>query len=229
MYTSGRLGGATSNHFDLWMQPADGTGSPQLLLDREESILEVDRPPDESMFVLRLGGAAGVSGVRDIVGLRTGDSVTIPLAAEPHDEKAAALSPDGRWLAYESTETGRDEIYVRPFPNVDGGKWQVSTRGGINPRWSRTGSELFYVDGTGQMTAATYVAGSGFEVRQRAVLFSPSEVNINLGANYTSWDVSPDGSRFLMIQAGGAGDGTVANEFVLVQNWLTEVRERLGR
>jgi serine/threonine-protein kinase len=229
IYTSGRVGGVTSDHFDLWRQPSDGTGAPELLLDREESILEVDRPPDESMFVLRLGGAAGVTGIRDLVGLRVGDSITIPLAAEPYDEKAAALSPDGRWLAYESTETGRDEIYVRPFPNVNGGKWQVSAQGGINPRWSGRGGELFYIDGTGRMIVATYAASAGFEVRERRSLFSATELNVSAGPNYTSWDVAGDGSRFLMIQAGGGGDEDVANEFVLVQNWLTEVRERLGR
>jgi serine/threonine-protein kinase len=199
------------------------------VLDREESILEVDVPPDESMFVLRLGGAAGVSGIRDIVGLRMGDSVTIPLAAEPYDEKAAALSPDGRWLAYESTETGRNEIYVRPFPDVNGGKWQVSTQAGINPRWSGSGRDLFYIDGTGRMTAATYAASASFEVRQRTPLFSATELNVSANANYTSWDVAPDGTRFLMIQSGGGGGEDIANEFVLVQNWLTEVRERLGR
>lgn len=74
--------------------------------------------------------------------MAVGDSVTYPLAAEPYDEKAAALSPDGRWLAYESTETGRDEVYIRPFPNVTDGKWQVSTQGAINPRWARSGREI---------------------------------------------------------------------------------------
>jgi len=229
MYTSGRVGGPTSDHFDLWMQPADGTGSPQLLLDLDESILEVDRPPDGSMFVLRLGGAAGITGIRDLVGLRTADSTIVPLAAEPYDEKAAALSPDGRWLAYESTETGRNEIYVRPFPDVNGGKWQVSTQGGVNPRWSGVGREIFFVDGTGRMTAATYAVTAGFEVRERTPLFSTTDLNVYVSANYASWDVAADGSRFLMIQAGGGGDEDVTNEFVLVQNWLTEVRERLGR
>lgn len=69
------------------------------------------------------------------------------------DEKGLALSPDGKWIAYESTETGRDEVYVRPFPNSQDGKWQVSTLGGFNPKWSHSGEELFYVSAD-EMTAA---------------------------------------------------------------------------
>ena len=223
MFTSDRQ---STSQYDLWIQPSDGTGTPRLLLDLEESILEVDQPPDESMFVLRLGGLSGATGVRELVGLRAGDSVTVPLAAESYDEKAAALSPDGRWLAYESTETGRDEIYVRPFPNVNDGKWQVSSRGGINPRWSRNGREIFYIDATPWVVAASVSGTTAFEVTRSERLFSVAERNVSVGANYTSWDVAADG-RFLMIQTGDSEDGEQSNEFVLVQNWLTEVRARL--
>mgnify|MGYP001428864556 FL=1 len=224
IFTSDRLG----DGYDLWIQPADGTGAPRVLLDLKEAILEVDQPPDESMFVLRLGGLAGATGVRDLVGLRAGDSITAPLAAEPYDEKAAALSPDGRWLAYESTETGRDEIYVRPFPDVNNGKWQVSSQGGINPRWARNGREIFYINGDGSMVAATVSGTGGFEVTGSQPLFSVNDRNLSNGANYASWDVAGDG-RFLMIRTGGSDDEGVPNEFVLVQNWLEEVRARLRR
>jgi serine/threonine-protein kinase len=217
-----------SDHYDLWIQPADGTGSPRVLLDLEQSILEVDQPPDESIFVLRLGGGVGATGTRDLVGLRPGETVTIPLAAEPYDEKAAALSPDGRWLAYESTETGRDEIYVRPFPDVNEGKWQVSSQGGVNPRWARNGREIFYVDATGTLVAARFSGTGSFEIVGREPLFSVSDLNLESGANYTSWDVAADG-RFLFIRTGGPGDADRPNEFVMVQNWLGEIRARLGR
>jgi len=107
-------------------------------LDLDESILEARLTPDGTGYVLRLGGVSGELGLRDLVSLRVGASQTTPVAAEPYDEKAVALSPSGRFVAYESTETGEDEIYVRPFPDVDAGKWLVSTDGGINPTWAHS-------------------------------------------------------------------------------------------
>ena len=158
-----------------------------------------------------------------------GDTALYPLAAEPYDEKAAALSPDGRWLAYESTETGRDEIYLRPYPNVNDGKWQISTSGAINPVWSRGGSELFYISLTGEMTVASLEFGEEVQVRSREPLFNAFELRIFAQSNYASYDVSLDDQHLYMVQL-GAGDGDdEVNEFILVQNWLTEVNERLPR
>ena len=145
---------------------------------------------------------------------------------ERFEERRAALSPDGRWLAYESTETGRDEIYVRPFPDVNGGKWQVSSRGGINPRWARNGREIYYIDGDRSMVAAGISGAGGFEVTGSERLFSVADLNLEAGANYTSWDVAADG-RFLFVRTGGPGATDTPNEFVLVQNWREEVRARL--
>ena len=81
-----------------------------------------------------------------LIVLRQGpDSATVPVAADSgFDENAPVLSPDGRWLAYVSDETGQDEVWVRPFPNVDAGRWQVSARGGTEPLWAHSGRELFY-------------------------------------------------------------------------------------
>jgi len=226
LFNSDRLSG--TGHYDLWTQPADGTGSPELLLDLEGSILEVQFTPDESIFALRLGGLSNVFGVRDLVSLRAGQTETQPIAAEPYDEKGMALSPDGKWIAYESTETGRDEIYVRPFPNAQDGKWQVSTSGGTNPKWAHNGRELFFVNGAGEMVAAgvTMVAGA-FEVTDRQPLFNVSQRGLDTGPNYTSWDVDIDDQSFLMVQFGG-GQEAVVNEFILVQNWIEEIRARVG-
>jgi serine/threonine-protein kinase len=227
MYNSDRLQGA--GHYDLWTQPADGTGTPEVLLDLEGSILEVQITPDASMFALRLGGLSNVFGVRDIVSLRAGETETAPVAAEPYDEKAVALSPDGRWAAYESTETGRDEIYVRPFPNAQEGKWQVSTLGGINPKWAHSGRELFYLNGSGEMVAAEVrTTGSAFEVTNRRALFQVSDRGLDGATNYASWDVDVDDQHFIMIQFGAGDPAASANEFVLVQNWITELRARVG-
>jgi serine/threonine-protein kinase len=226
MYNSDRLQGA--GHYDLWTQPADGTGAPEVLLDLEGSILEVQITPDGSTFALRVGGLSNVFGVRDIVSLRAGETEPAPVAAEPYDEKAVALSPDGRWAAYESTETGRDEIYVRPFPNAQEGKWQVSTLGGINPKWAHSGRELFYINGSGEMVAAEIrTTASTFEVTNRRALFQASDRGLDGATNYASWDVDVDDQHFIMVQFGAGDPAASANEFVLVQNWITELEERV--
>ena len=223
MFTSRRAG-----QYDLHVRRADGTGPTELLLDLEQPILEVQRAPDGEWFVLRLGGVSGVTGIRDLVGLRQGDSVTVPLAVEPYDEKGAALSPDGRWLAYESNETGRNEIYVRPFPNAADGKWQVSADGGINPRWAHSGRELFYVNGAQRMVAAAVQTSAGFRVGERQVLFSIADRNIFAGANYAGWDVGSDDQRFLMVQIGGETAG-VRNELIVVENFFEELKAKVGK
>ena len=221
-YTSER-GGV----YNLYRRASDGTGSEQPALDLDRPILEVQRTPDEQWWVLRLGGQSGVTGLRDIVALRTGDSITVPVAAEPYDEKAAALSPDGRWIAYESNETGDDEIYVRPFPDADDGKWQVSAGGGLNPRWARSGGEIFYVNGDGAMSVAEVSTTGGFRVGQRSSLFSLDGTGLYYGSNYAAWDVAPDGQRFLMVQFADLGESSI-NQLIVVENFLQDLASRMA-
>jgi Tol biopolymer transport system component len=226
-YTSDRAGEAGS-HFDLWAQRADGTGVPELMLDLEASILEAQLTPDESMFVLRLGGLSGAVGVRDLVSLRAGETETRPVATEPYDEKGLSLSPSGRWVAYESTETGRDEIYVRPFPSSNDGKWQVSTAGGINPKWAHSENELFFINGSGELVVADVrTDGDMFRVGQRRTLFSMAERFLDGQPNYASWDVALDDQRFVMLQVGGSG-GDDVGRLVVVQNFFSVLEERAG-
>ncbi len=226
-YTSDRAGTDVS-HYDLWAQPSDGTGSPELLLDLEASVLEARMTPDESAFVLRLGGLSGSVGDRDLVGLRVSDGEPFPVANEPWDEKGVALSPSGRWVAYESTETGRDEIYVRPFPDADGGKWQVSVSGGFNPQWAHSEDELFFVSAGGEMVVAQVRTDGGvFRVGERRTLFSLGDRSLHAQPNYASWDVARDDQRLLMLQIGG-GEGEVS-ELIVVQNFFGILEERLGR
>ena len=225
-YTSDR-DGESASHYDLWSQPADGTGTPEKILDLEGSILEARQTPDGSAYVLRLGGLSGAVGVRDLVGLRVGETETFPVATESYDEKGVSLSPSGRWIAYESTETGRDEVYVRPFPDAQGGKWQVSTEGGFNPKWAHSEEELFFVDGNGNMVVASVETQPTFRVGQRRTLFSLTERFLNGQPNYASWDVAPDDQRFIMLQIGG-GDESEVSELIVVQNFFRVLRERIG-
>jgi Tol biopolymer transport system component len=133
-----------------------------------------------------------------------------------------ALSPSGRWLAYVSDRTGRPEIWVKRYP--DGVPVRISSDGGVEPRWSRDESELFYLQGIAMMAVALQTEAE-LEFDPAEQLFAEPFSN-NVSPTTHSYDVAPDG-RFLMIQpAGRSVDGQSLPSIVVVQNWLTEL-ERL--
>ncbi len=155
------------------------------------------------------------------------DSVAQPLVVTPFDEKAIALSPDGRWLAYESDETGQNEIYLRPFPDTEAGKWTVSTGGGVMPKWAHSGRELFYVNADDEMVAAQIQMGPTPTVSERTVLFEMgADIMFRQTEQYALYDVAPDDSRFLMLRRVGGNEATT--ELILVQNFTEELAERPG-
>lgn len=211
---------------------ADGTGEPMELLDAAESFALAFWSPDREWLILRSTTGAGNVFGRDILAMRPGtDSTPQPLMAEEYDEMDPDLSPDGRWIAYASNETGRFEIYVRPFPDVDAGRWQISTRGGSRPRWTRDGREIFFGDENDNMVVAR-VDGSGtaFVAASPRILFAtPSDIDRgDLGIPY---DVSPDGQRLMMARvvrdAAAAASGLP--DFILVQNFAEALRERVPK
>ena len=123
---------ATPSSVTFWARPGDGTGTAELVFDFEEGIAQAFWSPDGEWLVFRTAGVAGVEGGRDIFALRPDvDSVPTPLMTADFDEIYPALSPDGRWIAYASNETGRYEVYIRPFPDVESGRWQISPQGGF--------------------------------------------------------------------------------------------------
>jgi len=156
------------------------------------------------------------------------DSAPRPLVADPkYDAKVVALSPDGRWLAYESTESGREEVYVRPFPDVSGAKVAVSTAGGLSPMWSRKGRELFFLNTAQQVVAVPYTdAGGEFRPGEATTLF-PTAGRFFYSGNSRSVDVHPDGSRFLFLGLPQATGGPTG-DLILIENWYTELRARLA-
>jgi serine/threonine-protein kinase len=148
-----------------------------------------------------------------------------PVASNPgFDESAAALSPDGRWLAYMSDETGTSEVYVRPFPDAEAGRWQVSLDGGQAPLWAPSGRELFYVDARRNMVAVSVAGGESPGLGDRRVLFILGpDVYLNDPEYYTPFDVAPDDERFLMVRLVGAADTGRAN-FMLMENWFEDLK-----
>jgi tRNA A-37 threonylcarbamoyl transferase component Bud32 len=211
----------------VYLRHAEGTGSDSLLFQGvvDEALLS----PDGRMLVMRQGSVGQVAGGRNITGLRLGfDTVPIPILASPFDEEAIAISPDGKWLAYQSDEPGRTEIIVRPLQNINGDKKQVSSGGGVAPLWSRDGKELFYLSTDKRMMAARMIAGEKINFTDPVALFRvPDEL---LGAEalyYTPWDVARDG-RFMMARLVG-GDKSQASAIVIVENWLQELKAKLKK
>jgi serine/threonine-protein kinase len=197
----------------LWRVRADGSGQPEPVydVDSEQSVYEGVWSPDGEWFVFRY---SGVTTSRDIMGFAVdGDSTPIPLVRTEFGERAPALSPDGRWLAYSSDESGQSEVYVQEFPGP-GGKWLVSDQGGTEPRWSRDGRELFFRTSTHFMSAVVQTTPV-FRLLELRELFPDSYLRQVQNRRY---DVHPDGNHFLMVR------GTHAAEIVQVVNWLGDVR-----
>ena len=223
-----------AGNFDVWTKRVEGVGDSELLFDHDVSLAEADWSPDGEWLTLRTTGTAvGVIGGRDIIGVRPGvDRVTRPLVVSDFDETAPSVSPDGRWLAYSSDETGRREVFIRPFPDTEGRKIQVSDGGGRTAVWAHNGRELFYV-GTDNVTAgdqlmvADFRAEPLFEVTERRVLFAVPD-GFYLANFSTQYNVTEDDQRFLMARVADAGAEQNRGSLILVQNFFEEVRQRAG-
>ena len=199
----------------LWMKATDGSGTATRLLEGVTSN-QLDIAPDGEWLAYRVG--------RDLLATRLdGESDPVTLVDTEYDELAPAISPDGRWVAYLSSETGRDEIYVRPFPDADGGRWQVSTAGGSEPLWSRDGRELYYRNGDNDMVAVEVLEGETFRTGRQEVLFNADDFWSNRFQRV--YDVTADG-RFVLLRRSGA---TVEEEVIIVENFVEELKARIGR
>ena len=207
---------------DLWTKRADGSGAAELVLDQEAGIWEALYSSDGTWLVLR----EGVLTAGDIYAIRPGvDSVAVPLEVTEFQEVSISLSPNDRWLAYVANNTGRDEVYVRPFPSDAGsGLVQVSTDGGLDPVFAHNGRELFYRNGANELVAVQFTGDPTFVAGQQEVLF-PMDDYLTISA-HAKYDVSPDDQRFVMLRINS--EDAVASEIIMVTNWFTELRGRMG-
>jgi serine/threonine-protein kinase len=202
-----------SGNADLAWIPADGSGPAESLLVAPDDQWSGAISPDGRTMVFRAG--AGGPTKRSIhllplVGTRT----PRPFLENPFDNHSPTLSPDGRWVAYISDESGRLEVYVRPFPGP-GGRWQVSLDGGVEPRWSPTGREIFYRNGNAVLAAAVQTQPT-FNVGERRELFQGTFAGSGI---YPGYDVTRDGRMFVMVRSAGQTQG-----FVVVLNWFDQLR-----
>ncbi len=158
---------------------------------------------------------------RDIWVLRLGDRKAQPFLRTRFDESVPRFSPDGRWLAYISNESGRFEIYVQPYPGP-GGKWQISTEGGTEPAWNPNGRELFYRSGD-KMMAVDIATQASFAVGKPRMLFEgPYLPGPATSPNY---DVAPDGQRFLMLKPSEQAEAALT-QINVVLNWFEELKQK---
>ena len=150
-------------------------------------------------------------------------TVAEPFLGTPFNEGGARFSPDGRWLADVSDESGRPEIYVQPYPGP-GGKWQVSTDGGTEPVWNRNGRELFYRSGNKLMAVETTTSPS-FSAGKPRMLFEGQYLATDYPQLGSGYDVSADGQRFLMVKETARTSPT--DQINVVLNWLDELKRRV--
>ncbi len=165
----------------------------------------------------------------DVLQLDLGGAHAVtPLVQTPFNERNGEVSPDGRWLAYDANNSGRFEVYVRPFPDVTAGLWQVSTDGGTRPLWARDSHELFYLTETGALMRVGVTGGASWSATTPTKLF---EGRYGAAAFHSgrTYDVSADGRRFLMIKGSAAGDPNATPvSMVVVLNWLEELKHRVS-
>jgi serine/threonine-protein kinase len=177
--------------------------------------------PDGSSMALVTGfGEGGFN----VMMRKIGDTVNIPLVATDANEYAPRFSRDGHWLAYTSDESGRPEVYVRPFPG-NGPRVQISTDGGNQAVWSGDSRRIFYRIGSAFMAADVAASGGSLTVTSRRKLFEGSYYGPDQLALAATYDVSPDGHNFLVGRA--IGDG--ADEIVVWTGWLSELEAQLAR
>jgi WD40 repeat protein len=210
----------------VFARRADGSTPDRLLAQIDRQVQEVAWSPDGQWLVMRTDNTQ--YGAGDLVGVRTrGDTTPVPLVSSNFTEFHPAVSPDGRWLAYASNESGANEVYVRPFPNTADGRFQVSNGGGVSPVWSASGKELFYLDPDLRVIAAAIQTGSAFAVAGLAQLFDASGTSFD--AFHTSFSVTPDGRAFVFLAPWRSAAGERDVPLVWVDNWFTDLRSRLSQ
>ena len=210
---------------DIYWMAADGTGGVERLTDAPSVQVPLGFTADGSrlVFTESLGSQSDIG----VLGLDNERQSETLLSTE-FDEGNADVSPDGRWVAYQSDASGLEAIYVRPFPNVDDGRVQVSTAGARHPMWGPDGRELFFMapgrqGGEFDLIAIPVEAAPSFNVgTPEVVLSGPYLANVG----WRPFDISPDGQRFLMIRERAVGD-TVPTQINVVEHWFEELKARV--
>ena len=204
---------------DLWMQQADGGSTPTRLTQTPVAELGTSITPDGSRLIFHDPNAADV-----FMLALTGDRKRDLLLGSPFTERNAEVSPDGRWIAYESNESGEFEVYVRPFPNVTDSRHSISSGGGRQPVWGRDMKELFFLSPNGSLMRVT-IAPDGDVWRAGTPQLCLDQFTNPVAFSFIGgrlYDVSPDSKRFLFLKTLPSSEGPrLPSSVVVVQNWAT--------
>ena len=215
---------------NLYRRPTDGTGIDERLTTSANPQRPSAISPDGTRVVLEEQTPS--AGYDFMLLSLTGTPRVEPLLQTPFDERNAAISPDGHWMAYESNESGQSQIYVRPFPNVADARYQISIGGGRTPAWAPDGRDLFFVNRTSIMAVAVQSTPT-FSVGNPAKLFDAPSILLDgrfIGtATNRTYDVSRDEQRFLMIKDNAVGnDGNpLQSSVIVVQNWFEDLKAKM--
>ena len=205
----------------MFWKAADGTGEVERLLESASQLRPWGWSTDgQLVFTTQPPEDIGVLTVE-------GDRTVQMLLETEFRERSPAVSPDGQWIAYTSDETGRNEIFVQPFPNIDDGKWQVSTSAGaIDPVWSPDGRHLFFYEPGSRIMVAEFETDPTFSPGTPTEAFTLSGLNLSGGGR--RYDLAPDGERFVVRRAGGAQTAEEDGfDRLIVENWHQELTERV--
>jgi len=208
----------------VYVRPADGSGTDRRLAKLDRAVQEINWSHDGKWLILRTDN--GARGAGDLIGIRVGgDTTPVEVVASQFTELHPALSPDGHWIAYASDESGTLEVYVRPFPNTQSGRWQISNGGGIEPRWSPDGRQIYFLDQGPRMMVAQVNSRGSFAVSDVQPLFTLA-ASLITDAFHQTYDVSPDGKTFYFMSSRTPRQDT---RIVWAEHWLSDVRAKAGR
>jgi len=201
--------------FGIYVKLADGTASEELIIESDLNKIPLSWSPDGKLLVYWVADPKTRGDIWAVP--LAGDRKPVPIVNSPSNELAGQVSADGKWIAYQSDETGRNEIYIKPFPS-GAGKWQVSTELGTVPRWRRDGKELFFMQAPSIMSVDVVVEGASVKTGTPRVLFgfgNPAAGPHTTGPSLV-YAVSADGQRFLIPQLGvGASAFGGISDFIL--------------
>jgi eukaryotic-like serine/threonine-protein kinase len=218
-YYSDRVSGG----LNIFLTQSDGAGEPKALTTGVGPNLPSSFSPDGRLLAAMQQGSTSM----DVVVLSLADKQLKPFAATPALELFPAFSPDGRWIAYESDDSGSKEVYVRPYPRP-GGKWLISAGGGLQPVWTKGGRELVYVAGSARnrfMAVEISVDGDAIRAGQPQLLF---EMPVAPLPEASWYDVTADGSRFVVLTANKDAPTGGFTHVTFVFNFFDEVRRALA-
>jgi len=212
-------GSDRGGQINLFWQLADGSGGVERLTTSDYLQAPASFSPDgQRLAFIEIHPRTGF----DIWVLELSDRKAQPFLQTEYEESAPRFSPDGNWLAYSSDESGRQEIYVQPYPGP-GGKWQISAEGGMEPVWNPNGRELFYRSGD-RMMAVEVTTQPTFSAGRPRMLFDAGQY-LPTPVTFPNYDISPDGRRFLMLK--DPEQEAPPTEINVVLNWFEELKRRV--